>query len=78
MEMYDKKEIIGTAKKLIRDWIDEFCSNVDSPYVCGMASTEEGYKQLEQFILQRMALGDSVADAVYLQERILDPNRLVD
>ena len=47
--------------------------------ICGLVSTKEGYHQVEQFVLQRMARnGDTVAQAIMLKERILDPNRLDD
>lgn len=78
MDIDNKKYIINEAKRTIRAFIDEFCNENDSFYVCKLASTESGYKQVEQFILQRMALGDTIDQAVNLKEQILDPNRLVD
>ena len=63
---------------MIREFIDEFCNENDSFYVCQLSSTEKGYKQLEQFILRRLTKGDTIAQAVNLKERILNPNRLVD
>ena len=78
MDINEKKEIFAEARRCIREAIDEFCNEDDSPYVCKLASTEKGYAIVEQFILQRMAVGDSIFQAINLKERILDPNRLVD
>jgi hypothetical protein len=78
MDIESKKYVINEAKRQIKAFIDEFCNENDSFYVCQMASTKKGYEQVEQFVLQRMALGDTIAQAINLKERILDPNRLVD
>jgi len=78
MNIDNKKYIIDEAKRTIKAFIDEFCNENDSFYVCKLASTEKGYKEVEQFILQRMSLGDTIDQAVNLKEQILDPNRLVD
>ncbi len=74
---YNKK-VFDEAKKMIREFIDDFCNDDDSPYVCKLASTKIGYDELEQFVLYRMSKGDSIDQAVQLKERILDPNRLAD
>jgi hypothetical protein len=75
----ENSKVIQESKALIRTYLDEYCSTVTSPYVCGLVSTKKGYEQVEQFVLQRMARnGDTVAEAIMLKERILDPNRLVD
>tara|TARA_Y100000592_G_C5461760_1_gene314406 strand:+ start:919 stop:1155 length:237 start_codon:yes stop_codon:yes gene_type:complete len=78
MESLDNTKVIEEAKELIRSFIDEFCNENDSFYVCNLVKTEKGYKSVEQFILQRMAKGDTIARAVNLKERMLDPNKLVD
>tara|TARA_Y100000004_G_scaffold190984_1_gene249014 strand:+ start:2890 stop:3120 length:231 start_codon:yes stop_codon:yes gene_type:complete len=76
--MEDLDNVIAETKLMIRQFVDDFCNENVSFYVCQLASTEKGYEQLEQFVLQRMAKGDTIARAINLKERILDPNRLVD
>lgn len=74
----ENKEVLEEAKELIRSVIDKFCNDYQTKYVCELASTKKGYEQLEQFILRRMIKGDTVLEAIDLQERVLDPNKLVD
>ena len=76
--MENLDNVITDAKKNIRKFVDDFCNENVSFYVCKLSSTEEGYEHLEQFVLQRMAKGDTIARAINLKERLLDPNRLVD
>ena len=76
--MENLDNVVSETKQLIRDFVDDFCNENVSFYVCKLASTEKGYEQLEQFVLRRMLKGDTIAEAISLKERILDPNRLVD
>ena len=76
--MENLDNVITDAKKNIRKFVDDFCNENVSFYVCKLSSTEKGYKQLEQFVLKRMLKGDTIARAINLKERLLDPNRLVD
>tara|TARA_B110000259_G_scaffold170399_1_gene201076 strand:- start:8147 stop:8383 length:237 start_codon:yes stop_codon:yes gene_type:complete len=78
MDVSEKTKVIQKAKRLIKEFIDKFCNENVSFYVCQLCSTDKGYKSVEQFILQRMAKGDTIGTAINLKERILDPNRLVD
>ncbi len=76
--MLNKQEVIDEAKILIKDFLDKYCNENDSPFVCDFIKTEGGYRVVEDFILQRMTKGDTVSEAVMIKERLLDPNRLVD
>lgn len=78
MEQMEKNIVIENAKKMIRSFVDRFCNENDSFYVCRLKETEEGYKNLEQFVLRRMSKGDTISQAINLKERLLDPNRIVD
>jgi hypothetical protein len=74
----NSKQVLDEAKVMIREFIDDFCNGDDSPFVCDLASTEAGYKELEKFILYRMSVGDRIDQAVNLKEQLLNPNRLAD
>lgn len=76
--MENLDNVVAETKQMIRKFVDDFCNENVSFYVCKLSSTEKGYKQLEQFVLKRMLKGDTIARAINLKERILDPNRLVD
>ena len=78
MEQIEKKMIIENAKKMIRSFVDRFCNENDSFYVCKLKETKEGYKSIEDFVLRRMSKGDTISQAINLKERLLDPNRIVD
>ena len=78
MEQIEKKMIIENAKKMIRSFVDRFCNENDSFYVCKLKETKEGYKSIEDFVLIRMSKGDTISQAINLKERLLDPNRIVD
>jgi len=75
----ENSKVIRESKKLIKEFLDKYCNQTNSPYVCELISSEKGYKELEQFVLQRIARnGDTITEAIMLKERILDPNRLDD
>jgi len=78
MGTLNKEAVISEAKILIKDFLDKYCNENDSPFVCDYIKTKGGYDEVEQFILRRMTKGDAVSEAVMLKERLLDPNRLVD
>ena len=63
---------------MIRSFVDRFCNENDSFYVCKLKETKKGYKSIEDFVLRRMSKGDTISQAINLKERLLDPNRIVD
>ena len=79
MNSSDKsKAVILELKMVIKEYMD-FCNEKNTPYVCKLKNTQEGYKAIEDFIIQSILETDmSVSEAIVQKERILNPNYLTD
>jgi hypothetical protein len=54
------------------------CDEFDTPQVCAMKETSEGYQEVEKLILQKVMYGSdiSIADAIVEIENEYNPNAL--
>lgn len=57
----------------------EMCDSSNVPTVCQMKNTPEGYKKIEQLIINSvMKTGDSIGEAILRIEKEYNPNEHVD
>ena len=69
---------IDRCKKILSQYL-EFCNEKRTPYVCKLKSTPQGYKEIEDFVIQVVIRGgESVNYAIMEKERQLDPNYIID
>ncbi len=69
---------IDRVKKILSQYL-EFCNEKRTPYVCKLKSTPQGYKEIEDFVVQVVIRGkESVNYAIMEKERQLDPNYIID
>lgn len=56
----------------------DLCESTDTPEVCAMKDTPEGYAKIEKLIIQKVLYGDniSIADAIVEIENEYNPNAL--
>ncbi len=72
------EQVILELKMVIKEYMD-YCNEKNTPYVCKLKQTKEGYKAIEDFIINMVIQTDkSVSEAIVEKERILNPNYLTD
>lgn len=66
---------LNDLKDQIRQQLN-LCDTTETPTVCGMKETREGYKKLENLITLKVMYGPnpSIADAIVEIENEFDPN----
>ncbi len=73
---YDEK--LTELRDLIRTSL-EYCDSIEMPAVCGMKSTPEGYRLLEEDIVNRIAKGGfTISQALIQIEKENNINRIDD
>ena len=72
------EDLTKRVKELVAIELDH-CNYIDFPYICHMASTEEGKESIEKMVLQLTSTGVlTVAEALDRIERSYNPNRMED
>ena len=74
-----RKLIIIGVKKTIKEYLDVFCDENSTPYLCELKKTDKGLKEIEEFVIQAFFNTDmSISDALVEKENMLNPNYLTD
>jgi|TARA_R110000744_G_C19335732_1_gene559000 hypothetical protein len=74
----EKKLLFKEMKSVIAKYLQE-CDSSITPYVCEMQSTQKGYNEIEQFVLNLMVIENyTIGRAIMIKERQLDPTLLND
>jgi|7_EtaG_2_1085326.scaffolds.fasta_scaffold272069_2 hypothetical protein len=69
---------IVRCKKILEKYL-KYCNEKRTPYLCALKETKEGYKEIEDFVLQATIKGhNSVGEAIMDYERQLNPNYITD
>lgn len=72
------KLIIG-IKRTIKEYLDSFCDENSTPYLCELKQTTEGRKEIEDFVIRAFFNTDmGISDALVEKENMLNPNYLTD
>jgi hypothetical protein len=76
--MAENNEKVKRLKELIAIEL-ESCKEGDWPYICHMKGTPEGYKAIEEMVLEQCRkAGIPVGQALDRIERAFNPNRMED
>ena len=74
----ESEQLISEYKKIISKYL-EYCDEKRTPYVCALRQTKEGYKEIEDFVLESVCMGGNTAGyAIMEKERQLNPNYITD
>lgn len=65
-------------KMLIRENLN-FCNYENTPNICSLKETEEGYKEIEDFCIKAFFETEmNVSEALVMKENLLNPNYIID
>ena len=75
-ETADQK--IAELRRLIKTQLD-MCDHANTPTVCKMIATDDGYKKVEEMIIRRVAeQGDTIGQAIVEIEKEFNLDQTVD
>lgn len=70
--------LIMELKMLIRENLN-FCSNENTPNICALKQSEDGYKEIEDFCVKAFFETEmNVSEALVMKENLLNPNYIID
>ena len=70
----EKRRLFKEMKSVIAAYLKE-CDAKTTPFICEMQSTQRGYDDIEQFVLNLMVVDEhTVGSAIMVKERQLNPN----
>lgn len=76
--MSENEKTLEEIKKVLTEYLVE-CDEKSTPYLCEQKQTEEGRKDIEEFVLKSVYYGGlTIGEALKEKERLLNPNILTD
>jgi len=77
--MTEAQETIQEVKSITKTYLEELCTENTTPYLCKLRDTKKGYKEIEQFVINMVFKKQyTIADALFLKERQLNPQMIND
>jgi hypothetical protein len=74
-----KTKLIVGIKRTIKEYLDSFCDDKSTPYLCKLKETAKGRKEIEDFVIKAFFNTDmGISDALVEKENMLNPNYLTD